>query len=634
MISAIATLLIFFSSLGYGRMLLPKQFRELTLFAIVPGIWIISHLVFLAGILGFLYPSVLALVLVPGLILLLIHYVSRQEKFHNTFMPDSIQERLIAAAIIMLLLPALNNALLPPTARDSLVYHLALPKLYLNNHAWLEFPQNVYGYFPGIIEALFTLVLGLGGEFPAMIHFGFGILTMLAVLELGELLGLEKKVRLLCCLALPSTPLFFQEMTWAYVDLANSFFWTMTVIAFVRWVHGKNSTFLILIGMAAGAALCCKYTSLILVFALVAGLLFELKRAGSPPIGKIFSVIFIPPVIAVLAVSPWWLRNIILTGNPLFPFFWDIFPSVSVGWDEKRSAMFDVLLHQYGGVSKSTMDYFIAPFKVFLMGKDNDPDLYDGKPGIYYLLVWPVFFFVRVCSKDILYLLGLVVICLVFWTLSSQQARFLLVILPVMSVLIGWMFQNILAWSGKSDVKFTSILKQAGRMLVIVTLLALLGMNMTTSLIGFTKGNFLFCGTSEKNRDNYLAARLDYYDLYRYINNNLPKSAKIFMVMTGNYGYYLNREYFSDAIFESHTFNRIFEESSANADLTRALRQNGWTHLLIRFDFFLKERDPILTPQARKRLEFFFNRQCRLLKVTGPFFLYEILPADIAQVRK
>ena len=33
----------------------------------------------------------------------------------------------------------------------------------------------------------------------------------------------------------------------------------------------------------------------------------------------------------------------------------------------------------------------------------------------------------------------------------------------------------------------------------------LLGMNMTTSLVGFTKGNFLFCGTSEKNRDTRLS---------------------------------------------------------------------------------------------------------------------------------
>ena len=74
MISTIvATVLIFFSALGYSR-LLPKQLRGMTLFAVVPGIWIVSHLVFIAGILGFFYPSVLALVLVPGLILLLVHY--------------------------------------------------------------------------------------------------------------------------------------------------------------------------------------------------------------------------------------------------------------------------------------------------------------------------------------------------------------------------------------------------------------------------------------------------------------------------------------------------------------------------------------------------------------------------------
>ncbi|HPC20576.1 MAG TPA: hypothetical protein PL039_10305 [Kiritimatiellia bacterium] len=63
-------------------------------------------------------------------------------------------------ALAVVTLPALPFLLLPPLARDALVYHLEVPRQYLLHHGLIELPRNVYAYFPKGIEMLFTAVLG------------------------------------------------------------------------------------------------------------------------------------------------------------------------------------------------------------------------------------------------------------------------------------------------------------------------------------------------------------------------------------------------------------------------------------------------------------------------------------------
>ncbi len=144
----------------------------------------------------------------------------------------------------------------------------------------------------------------------------------------------------------------------------------------------------------------------------------------------------------------------------------------------------------------------------------------------------------------------------------------------------------------------------------------------------YQKENYLDYLAGRKSAHSYLQGKLGYYKVYTHINENLPKNATIFLVKTGNHGYYLDRSYFSDAVFETHTFERILRSSHTSSEMARRLRQKGLTHILIRLDAFLRDRGPLMQEADLKRLHGFLNNHGHLLFKDGPFWLFEITKTE------
>jgi hypothetical protein len=473
------------------------------------------------------------------------------------------------------------------------------------------------------MEALYTFTLGLGSQHPALIHTAFGLACLGATTVLGRAVGLRREMCLLTVVALVATPTIWAEMTWAYVDLANTFYWTLSAICFVRWQEGRQRYWLLLLGFFVGAALGCKYTSLILLPLVPLGLLLDLRKYGSSDHRHTFFTVSVPVLTALLIFSPWVIRNLILTGNPLYPFFLDLFPSSSPGWDTERARLYQILLTRYGGTGKDLLDYIFAPIRVFLTGQFGSITQYDGQLNFFYLLSWPLLILKRQWSNKTNSLLGLTLIYLAYWSVSSQQARFLLVILPVMAVLAGYFIQTSMSWV-VSRINGNRLLKSGSKGLALGVMVALILVNGRGILTLYQKENYLDYLRGRKSAHTYLQGKLGYYKVYRYINDNLPKNATIFLVKTGNHGYYLNRSYFSDAVFETHTFEKILHNSHTSTEMARTLRQKGLTHLLIRLDAFLRDRGPLMREADLKRLDAFLNNHGHLLFKDGPFWLFEI----------
>ncbi len=628
MLSILITLAVFLSAIGYGSVLPLRGGGERLLIRLGAGLWFIAHLVFLLGITSLLYRISLLVVLLPGVALLI---VKSLPAFSSQGLSPIVRKRwpqnpivwLMLLPILFLVVLALSGALTPPIARDSLVYHLALPKLYLQHHQWVEIPENIYSFFPGLAESLYTLVLGLGSRYPALVHAVFGVICLGATITLGRMLSLQCETCLLGVAALVATPTFWAEMTWAYVDLVNTFYWALAAICFLRWQENKERYWLPLLGFCAGAASGCKYTSLILIPIIPLGLLFELKKSGNVGQRQILLTVFIPVITTLLVVSPWLGRNLILTGNPLYPFFWDLFPSSTLGWDAERASLYQIMLTQYGGTNKGLVDYLTAPFRVFLAGRFNSVSHYDGVLNFFYLLAWPLFFVRKQWGSKSGYLLGLSLVYLAYWSLSTQQARFLLVLLPIMAILAGYCTQiGLREATRKIASSPANRLKVERLALVFVLALILFGGKEILNL--YEKGDYLDYLTGKKSTEAFLEEKLGYYGIYRYINEDLPEEASLLLVKTGNRGYYLDRSYFSDAIFESHTFGRILANANSAADVARICRQRGWTHLLIRLGAFLKAHGPVMPGTEMEHFQSFLNNQCRLLKKNEDYWLFEI----------
>jgi hypothetical protein len=630
MLSSLAlTFLVVVSAMGYGGLVFWLSKQKSELFNLAVGVWLLAAVVYMVGLGGGLNTPTLWGVLIFGLVIGFIHFIWYQKKIRDLITesskPAGFWFYFLILFIIIICILALVGALTPPVARDSLVYHLALPKQYLKNGQWLEVPHNIYSYFPSLTEAIYTLVEGLGSQYPSLIHFGFGLACLAATYELGRILDLRKNIILLCIVALLVTPTFFLEMTWSYVDLVNTFFWILTVLAFLRWTEEKKTFWLIMLGFSMGAAYGCKYTSLILFLVVPLGILVELWFVRTIKVHQIVKAVCIPIIIGLLVSSPWWLRNIILTGNPFFPFFWDLFPTYASEWDAERTNLYNILLSRYGGMEKQLFDYIAAPFRVFTQADINNPDLYDGKLGWYYLLALPGLFFGRFFSRKIYYLLGLVAIYIGYWSMTSQQARFLLVLLPILSLLVGYFLQ--LTWenfSSKHSIVPNALVRIGIRSAVVFIILFSVAINTWETVQVYKKEKYLDYFVGKIAKEEYLQNKLNYYPMYEYINNRLSEKSYVLMVMTGNHGYFLEHDFFSDAVFEDHTFRKIIAEAKSAAAIRNSLRKREWTHLLIRPDYFFSDKELSYDQDKLEMLNDLFDNHLRVQFIHGQFWLFAI----------
>src|SRR6266446_5816384 len=78
--------------------------------------------------------------------------------------------------------------------------------------------------------------------------------------------------------------------------------------------------------------------------------------------------------------APWYVRNWIRTGSPLFPFYLEIWPAQAPGWDLERSRLYETLFSLYGDV-RGPLDYLWSPIRLAVAAQPDQPAFYDGVLG-------------------------------------------------------------------------------------------------------------------------------------------------------------------------------------------------------------------------------------------------------------
>ncbi len=295
---------------------------------------------------------------------------------------------LMTCALAGILLVEGLLCLMPPVSRDALIHHLAIPKLWIHHGGFFETPWVVFSYFPMNIDLLYLVPLLFGNDrLPAFIHllFGWGtgylIYRYLSVHE-GRTWGL------LGLLVFVSTPMIIRLSVTAYVDLGMIFFITASVFAYLQWRDGRYADvkwFLlsaVFMGLAAGS----KYNALISwVFLNVAVCYLYAKDTGKQLLAIRWGFVFF--LIALAVVSPWFVKNLVLKGNPIYPLMDNVFSFIHGG---RETLAFLAAGEAEGGGGYSifrnrTLLYgeeiwqiLLLPFRIFFEGRDHMPQYFDG----------------------------------------------------------------------------------------------------------------------------------------------------------------------------------------------------------------------------------------------------------------
>jgi hypothetical protein len=164
-----------------------------------------------------------------------------------------------------------------------------------------------------------------------------------------------------------------------YVDLALAAYTAMAVRAFGRWWTTLDARHLVWITIGMGGALSIKLSAafVILPLALLA-LLRSLKASGRGPGPAVIAGSAIVALgLGVALAAPWYVRNWIRTGSPLFPFYLGVWPAQAPGWDLERSQLYETLFSLYGN-TQTGLDYLLTPLRLAVAAQPDQPPFYDG----------------------------------------------------------------------------------------------------------------------------------------------------------------------------------------------------------------------------------------------------------------
>jgi hypothetical protein len=516
----------------------------------------------------------------------------------------------------------------PDIFYDSLVYHLALPKLYLIKTAIVPTAYNVFSGAPQGAQMLYGLMLSLGDErLTTLLHFSFGLGTALVLwlcstIYSSRSTGILSATLFLCC------PIVMYSGTFSGVDLISAFYCALAFYAVLRSLEVRsgeptatdaaNRGWAVCAGILLGLAMATKYN----VFSVGASLLavhlyLSISRGLSIRWTAWMSLA------AFVTILPWLLKNTVFYGNPLYPFFhglrtggphpadWSGFLSAAAARD-MRSTFF---------TAAGWKGFLLLPW-TFSQGEVA----MDNWPGGVFLLLIP-WLFVR-NSQGVFKAAALAALTgYLTWSLASTQGRFIIPVLPMIVFALAVAVNHTItpAW-------LKSLSWSAALLLCVFNLAANTHQNLLMGRWAFLKSG---AAPAAYLRDERFSYPVPAQNAIEFINTNTPAKSKVIFLGEAR-GYYSDRDFVAPTVFDQNPFWTSVSKGSDAQDIRDQLAAAGFTHILLNGRGLYMGSPDVVLPndlvQSKKFDEFWFHHLKPIFedhdeKSGNPkwLFVYEIL---------
>lgn len=414
-------------------------------------------------------------------------------------------------------------AMAPAFFADSLKYHLTLPKWYINLHQ-IRFAPVFPFNMPQNLEMIYTAGMLLHSDTVGLLlHYAMGLLAALGMWALArEFLPLKKALwaAVFFYVGIPYIPHAAQG-----VDLGPIFYTVWAFYAFIRWRKTQDTFWLGLSGALAGLCAGTKYTGIYTPFALfflVVVALWKDRRTHGWKGSQMATPLFFFLLLGCLTGCPWYLKNGIVTGNPIYPIFYPLLGGK--GWNMVAyQEGLKRLGTDMGFLGRGFFAYLISPLKLFVI---QNKIFIRGGLGLLTFSFLPVFFLFG--KKHIRKYSWLIFFSLPFftvWVIFSQHGRFLL------PLLVLWCIPC-------ADTAFR-LIQRGGYFRLLTIFILLLGIGMGAALAPVYASRFIPVVIGMESRDEFLSNTTLFYQDIQWMNENLPADARVMSDFVNLY--YLDR---------------------------------------------------------------------------------------------
>jgi len=513
------------------------------------------------------------------------------------------------------LLLGLALAFCPETFYDSLVYILAVPDEWLRAHGVVPAPGQMCEWFYLGASGWFANGLLLQG--PEAAKFQAAALVPVTAFFAGgwawEISGRPRSA--VMAFGLTATfPLLVLNSWAARSDVLTALALLAGLYALQqssrekRWSVPWGAA----AGIAFGLAIATKYLAAI---GLAAGALILFRNRVRPNDRRMGWVFAVP---ILLLVGPWAARNVIFTGNPLYPYLPDLFG----GWRLPDWGLARLLYE-----NKLTPTQFFSwppiPWRAVMPGFDLSQPV-----GPWVVALVPLLLLFKFKKTVLGSLLGSSLLILGLGLLLSPLLRFQLASFLLLAVVLGASLGSLPEGSGQSE---------AARWVLGACLVVGAGMYLDVAA-GWMDPIGVW--TLRESQGEYLQRNLhnSYLPLTEWARSAVPPDGKLLILGEGR-GLYFAGRVLRNSVDDDPFLAQAAREDLTLEDFRRRLRRQGITHAALNLAEGLETAKDYghysrLTPAQRERLKGWCGLVFRPLREEGGLALYAVTdPKDPAPPR-
>lgn len=478
-------------------------------------------------------------------------------------------------------------ALAPVRDYDALMYHLEIPRQYLEYGGVYFNPESWRSTYPMLTEMLFLIGVAFHLEpLAQLFSLTFCAVFFLSVYAFGRRF-FDSSIALLATGILLGNPAFPIYATSPSVDFSWASYELWSLYAFSLWLlTGKPSNenyWLIIAGTLSGFAASTKYLSFPTI--LIIGLLISLKTIQSEKADykKLAQNILIYGFSVLIVIAPWYLKNWIWTGNPFYPLVFG-----GVAWTPLRHELiFSDYMGSFG-TGQSLLDYLLLPINLYI----SQPRFATMSLEIFHPVLWLAFVLVfNGIWKKYDHLFAYIALGLALWIASAQVIRFLLPISGFLALFSAKVLSQ-LSRTIKQSITYGIV-----GSLMIVTLIYQIWLFADSSLLSYFNGKL---SVSE-----FLQKEVYDYNTTQFIQTHLQKTDRVLFLWTGQ-GYYCDSRCLPDT--DESLAVQLGMKTPNPETLAHQLHLEGVTHILLGRPtayWFISLHDP--KDRHRLALEYFEN---------------------------
>ena len=563
------------------------------------GLGTIAFLIFLLGLPGLLYRSVVLLVLAVCVAASYSAFPHLFKRIRSSLSRLRARVILMGAGVFLATIPLLALPLYPPSAMDSTMYFLASAKIYVHAHQLVLTPYLRLPLLTQLNEMLFVLALLFSDDVTAQsIQMLMLAIVVVAVLAFSRRYFSEQTAWWSTALMLTSPMVLFAGV-FAYVDVSLLLFGTLAAYAFWNWLGAREGGWLLLTGVFCGFAASTKYPGLFFLFffGLVTLYIAIRERKYSLPLQL---------GTATLALAgPWYLRNFFLTGNPVFPFLPRVFGYTF--WSAEDVTKLVAVMRGIG-FGRGPRALLLLPWHLAFR-----QDVFYGafKLTTIYFFAFPLVAVFMVKDARLRKLTGFALAFTLFWFFSDQELRYLLPAVPMITVATAASLDMLL--------RAVPFVRNWSRYWLVT---AVVGVALVSSGYGFVRDFWRMSGpipVTQQQRDNYLTAVLPSYPAYKFLNELKGENYRVYALHDVNLAYYADGTFMGD-IFGPARYEPIVNNLQDGRALYSELRR-------LQADFFLANSSvwEVKLPQDE-----FFSKHFKLIFSRPTVRVFQLSEVEIS----